>query len=530
MRKTITPLLCILIFATFSCTNLNAQCEFFSVSPSTAYFTDGCELLVKPEMVGGAGPGCGPPSIEVYDETGALVPNPVPISYVGANLRYCLSVPDYPGCSRGDLILTYNSMMACRSDVTVTQTSSTTERTLIEAAIVNPVCLDILELVIKDAEGNTVSVPVDYFYDGQVLDYTITDVITGNACFGQIVFDVEYRCIDEYVKVLAPGECYADFDALNFVLTEIPSDDYILQIYDADGEVVPIPVPPLSKYFCTPLKAVITFLDGSTCEVVLYVIDVSAPVLSGSLVVSMTFQQYLSGLAYYPTADDCVSGVTFTFEDEEIYQSCELLRFRRTYTATDLCGNSSTFVQFIDIQDFYSCRFIGPYELPIDFETWIHFGIPKFLQGYTIKWKVSGKDWKVLDQKEASLLVIPGKSNVNISVEITDLFLGKTYFYNQKFKGKKFKPGKNSAEKIEGISIYPNPTSDLVNISVDQVEDLKSVRLYDVYGKMVKVIRVDQNADGLLQVSLADLPQGVYLMDIQTSGGERIVEKVFLAK
>ncbi|MEZ4916142.1 MAG: T9SS type A sorting domain-containing protein [Chitinophagales bacterium] len=38
---------------------------------------------------------------------------------------------------------------------------------------------------------------------------------------------------------------------------------------------------------------------------------------------------------------------------------------------------------------------------------------------------------------------------------------------------------------FEGLSIYPNPTNDMVNIKVN--EALSSIQLYDITGKVVNI-------------------------------------------
>jgi hypothetical protein len=58
----------------------------------------------------------------------------------------------------------------------------------------------------------------------------------------------------------------------------------------------------------------------------------------------------------------------------------------------------------------------------------------------------------------------------------------------------------------KGISLYPNPTSDLLNISID---GKKIIRITDLQGKVVRNIKTSQNT-----ISLSGLASGHYTVNI----------------
>ncbi len=63
------------------------------------------------------------------------------------------------------------------------------------------------------------------------------------------------------------------------------------------------------------------------------------------------------------------------------------------------------------------------------------------------------------------------------------------------------------------VSVYPNPTSDVLNVSIPANVDVNSAALYDVLGKNTGLVL----ADG--QINTSNLARGVYILNIETSAG-----------
>ena len=80
--------------------------------------------------------------------------------------------------------------------------------------------------------------------------------------------------------------------------------------------------------------------------------------------------------------------------------------------------------------------------------------------------------------------------------------------------------GVNDAE-LAGVSIYPNPASEIVNVKVPSNVELTGVSLYDVLGKKVNV----DVSNG--QVNVAGLSRGVYVINVETNAGT-LTEKLVI--
>src|SRR5690606_21323272 len=79
--------------------------------------------------------------------------------------------------------------------------------------------------------------------------------------------------------------------------------------------------------------------------------------------------------------------------------------------------------------------------------------------------------------------------------------------------GKDEKASKLSYE-IEGLSVYPNPVTDVVNIQSLQVSlDGANVQLFDTSGRMVKEINLYNKLD-VYQIDLSDMVSGMYMVKI----------------
>jgi len=74
---------------------------------------------------------------------------------------------------------------------------------------------------------------------------------------------------------------------------------------------------------------------------------------------------------------------------------------------------------------------------------------------------------------------------------------------------------------MASFSIYPNPTTDIINIS-NGVDAIENATITDLNGRVVKDVTfgIDQS-----QINISDLAQGVYILNA-TSNGKTITEKI----
>lgn len=76
---------------------------------------------------------------------------------------------------------------------------------------------------------------------------------------------------------------------------------------------------------------------------------------------------------------------------------------------------------------------------------------------------------------------------------------------------------------LNGISVYPNPSSDLVNIAISDNALINQISVTDLNGRVVKTVA----AEGVsaVQVNIADLSAGIYLLSL-TSNNRSYTQKI----
>jgi alpha-glucosidase len=67
------------------------------------------------------------------------------------------------------------------------------------------------------------------------------------------------------------------------------------------------------------------------------------------------------------------------------------------------------------------------------------------------------------------------------------------------------------------VSIFPNPTKDLLNIHFDKNKGEVSFKLYDLNGRLLIAQKLSSNQS---VVSLEKVPQGLYIYEV--SSGEKV--------
>ena len=75
-------------------------------------------------------------------------------------------------------------------------------------------------------------------------------------------------------------------------------------------------------------------------------------------------------------------------------------------------------------------------------------------------------------------------------------------------------------------TIYPNPTTNFVNINTSS-DDFKTFYLYDINGKILREIQSNEKD---MMLSLTELPNGIYLLDIVHIYLTRETHKIILIK
>jgi Secretion system C-terminal sorting domain len=81
--------------------------------------------------------------------------------------------------------------------------------------------------------------------------------------------------------------------------------------------------------------------------------------------------------------------------------------------------------------------------------------------------------------------------------------------------------GLNSATAMQGIIIYPNPASYLVNIELN-ASGKSTVELIDVAGRIVRFANFENNGTGKVEFDLTGIAKGSYNIRIKNGNGEAI--------
>ncbi|MES2559563.1 MAG: choice-of-anchor V domain-containing protein [Bacteroidota bacterium] len=77
--------------------------------------------------------------------------------------------------------------------------------------------------------------------------------------------------------------------------------------------------------------------------------------------------------------------------------------------------------------------------------------------------------------------------------------------------------------------LYPQPASERVFVNIGTTYSGKpSIRLMDINGKTVSELVADETANGILSLSLTDIPRGIYFMELQIDGKQEAVRKLMV--
>lgn len=113
------------------------------------------------------------------------------------------------------------------------------------------------------------------------------------------------------------------------------------------------------------------------------------------------------------------------------------------------------------------------------------------------------------------------QSNINRMDFVHDNYSGNGYIDNIKVNNETSTLStQESVANAENISIYPNPTTDYINIKSSA--KIKNVEVYEISGKKINV-KLDGN-----KVDVKDLGTGTYLLNVETEG--RNYTKQFIKK
>lgn len=81
------------------------------------------------------------------------------------------------------------------------------------------------------------------------------------------------------------------------------------------------------------------------------------------------------------------------------------------------------------------------------------------------------------------------------------------------------------SDVFKNVKVYPNPTSSKINIT--NTQDINSIEIYDVLGKLVGHLPVNKKVDKL-NFDLSNLNRGIYLLKLHTFSGNTKTQKLII--
>ena len=76
-----------------------------------------------------------------------------------------------------------------------------------------------------------------------------------------------------------------------------------------------------------------------------------------------------------------------------------------------------------------------------------------------------------------------------------------------------------------GLQVYPNPASELVNITVSDNVRVEKIRVYEVMGRVVLVNIMNENK---MKIDVGNLSPGMYLLEVETKDGLREIKRFLI--
>lgn len=141
---------------------------------------------------------------------------------------------------------------------------------------------------------------------------------------------------------------------------------------------------------------------------------------------------------------------------------------------------------------------------------WLHIEILKDYTSHTIEILVNGVSYYAD--------AMPGTAPANSAISLITYATGSEfYFDNIEVKDNSATLGVSDANAKSKVVVYPNPTSDFINVKTDK--KISQITIVDLSGKMVK-----QTKENLVDVQ--SLAQGIYIANIKFEDGSSESTKI----
>lgn len=85
--------------------------------------------------------------------------------------------------------------------------------------------------------------------------------------------------------------------------------------------------------------------------------------------------------------------------------------------------------------------------------------------------------------------------------------------------------GVNNVTKTDDIALYPNPATDQVNVVYSADDNIKTIAIYNIIGKVVKVYNPLDNSSAKLNIE--NIPSGIYFVRLIDTQGNVVATRKF---
>ena len=216
-----------------------------------------------------------------------------------------------------------------------------------------------------------------------------------------------------------------------------------------------------------------------------------------------------------------------------------------TITASDPSGNISTCITNFVVQDPRpeSVSIDGPAEVEcsasgIPFSAIVNGGTPPF----NYEWQIlrgESEGWSIVSgQGTSNIIVDAGTGRFRLKLIVTDL-CGKKR--RSRYRTRCVEPAPSGFEEWEEeptdllfsrysindskLNIYPNPSSDFINIEVENEISIASIAVYSLAGNRLIEQKTDFEGSVKIELAINHLVNGLYMMVVQTQNGEKLVKR-----
>ncbi|MCD8518242.1 MAG: gliding motility-associated C-terminal domain-containing protein [Flavobacterium sp.] len=352
---------------------------------------------------------------------------------------------------------------------------------------------------VQDFQGNWSNVSTIQLDSSCIVDVVcpvfIDEIV---ACSAAIPSETEISITAFEQLGIHPGEIVGE-ECSTVVITAVNSGDL-----SCGGTVVRTYT---ITFYATQNRDTSEVLNQFTCQQTFFIQDDEAPVIVTSIPTSLYLATQDSLPVYtIETTDNCASGVTVTYEQEEIAGTCssnsEIIRY---WLATDSCGNVSELIQHVYLQDTTAPIFTTSVAAVVYSDCEQMASIPEVLatddsNTVTITYEETQEAGDCSSQSKIFRRWTATDACGNVAFLEQEVLLScGIKIYNALTPNG---DGKNDIFYLEGIECYPNNKVEIFNRYGAKVFETSS------YDNVTNVFK--GASDSSLNVSNGMLPQGTY--------------------